>query len=217
MWLRYDLLPEAAAKQYRGKIQSIAIPGDSATCAAIRSELTSALAGLLGNAPTATTTLTSNETLLVGTPSNSSLIKNLRWEHELSKLGTEGYLIRSTKIGSNAAIVIASQTDVGALYGTFHFLRLMQTLQPMVNLNVSESPRLRLRVLDHWDNLDGHQSADMQVALYGTGTPCLTPSIPGFAITRARIISRYQWIGSEQRQRKLANTYRRSTSKRLQQ
>src|SRR6476659_3791695 len=133
LWLRYDLLPEAAAKQYRGKIQSIAIPGDSTTCAAIRSELTSALAGLLGNAPTATATLTSNETLLVGTPSNSSLIKNLRWETELSRLGTEGYLIRSTKIGSNAAIVIASQTDVGALYGTFHFLRLMQTLQPLVH------------------------------------------------------------------------------------
>src|SRR6185369_16258826 len=155
LWLRYDLLPEAAAKQYRGKIKSAVVPGDSATSAAIRSELTSALAGLLGNAPTVTATPMSNETLLVGTPSNSSLIKSLRWENELSKLGAEGYLIRSTKIGSNAAIVVASQTDTGALYGTFHFLRLMQTLQPIVNLNVSESPRLQLRVLDHWDNLDG--------------------------------------------------------------
>jgi len=155
LWLRYDLLPEAAAKRYRGKIKSAVVPGDSATSAAIRSELTSALAGLLGNAPTVTATPMSNETLLVGTPSNSSLIKSLRWENELSKLGAEGYLIRSTKIGSNAAIVVASQTDTGALYGTFHFLRLMQTLQPIVNLNVSESPRLQLRVLDHWDNLDG--------------------------------------------------------------
>src|SRR5215203_4876760 len=32
---------------------------------------------------------------------------------------------------------------------------MMQTLQPIVNLNVTEQPRLRLRVLDHWDNLDG--------------------------------------------------------------
>ena len=156
LWLRYDLLPEAAAKQYRGKIQSISVTGHSATSAAIRSELTSALAGLLGNAPTVTATPRSNETLVVGTPSSSSLIENLRWENELLKLGTEGYLIRSTKIGSHAAIVIASQTDMGALYGTFHFLRLMQTLQPIANLNVSESPRLRLRVLDHWDNLDGN-------------------------------------------------------------
>jgi alpha-glucuronidase len=31
----------------------------------------------------------------------------------------------------------------------------MQTLQPLENLNVNQSPRLHLRVLDHWDNLDG--------------------------------------------------------------
>jgi alpha-glucuronidase len=31
----------------------------------------------------------------------------------------------------------------------------MQTLQPLDNLDVSQKPRLKLRVLDHWDNLDG--------------------------------------------------------------
>jgi alpha-glucuronidase len=44
---------------------------------------------------------------------------------------------------------------VGALYGTFHFLRLLQTLQPIDTLDVSEKPRLGLRIIDHWDNLDG--------------------------------------------------------------
>src|SRR5205085_3528064 len=43
----------------------------------------------------------------------------------------------------------------GALYGAFYFLRLMQTLQPLANLDVTERPRLKLRLLDHWDNLDG--------------------------------------------------------------
>jgi alpha-glucuronidase len=31
----------------------------------------------------------------------------------------------------------------------------MQTVQFIENINISEKPRLRLRVLDHWDNLDG--------------------------------------------------------------
>jgi len=154
LWLRYDSLPESASKQYREKIQAIAVTGEGATSDAIRSELTGAITGLLGKAP-AVGIDPSSGMLLVGTPSSSSFIKNLRWEKELSKLGTEGYVIRSTKIGPHSAIVIASQTDVGALYGTFHFLRLMQTLQSLVNLNVTEQPRLRLRVLDHWDNLDG--------------------------------------------------------------
>ncbi len=34
-------------------------------------------------------------------------------------------------------------------------MRLIQTLQPIASLNVSERPRLKLRLLDHWDNLDG--------------------------------------------------------------
>jgi alpha-glucuronidase len=34
-------------------------------------------------------------------------------------------------------------------------LRLLQTLEPIDDLNISEKPRLQLRILDHWDNLDG--------------------------------------------------------------
>ncbi len=42
------------------------------------------------------------------------------------------------------------------LYGTFHFLRLMQTRQPLDRLSTcAQSPRIQHRVLDHWDNLDG--------------------------------------------------------------
>jgi len=44
-------------------------------------------------------------------------------------LGPEGFRIASVKSGGRAVIVIASDGDVGALYGVFHFLRLMQTLQ----------------------------------------------------------------------------------------
>src|SRR4029078_13271361 len=46
-------------------------------------------------------------------------------------------------------------TDVGALYGTFHFLRLLQTEQPIYRLLIDQKPALQLRLLNHWDNLDG--------------------------------------------------------------
>ena len=49
----------------------------------------------------------------------------------------------------------ARAREVGALYGAFHFLRLIQTLQPIDNLDVSQKPRLQRRLLNHWDNLDG--------------------------------------------------------------
>ncbi|MGQ7407476.1 hypothetical protein ACTGWE_11680, partial [Streptococcus suis] len=50
--------------------------------------------------------------------------------------------------------VIAANTDVGVLYGVFHFLRLLQTRQPVSSLDLLSAPRLRYRFLDHWDNLD---------------------------------------------------------------
>jgi alpha-glucuronidase len=40
------------------------------------------------------------------------------------------------------------------MYGVFHFLRLMQTQQSISNLNIISSPKIKLRVLNHWDNLN---------------------------------------------------------------
>ena len=53
------------------------------------------------------------------------------------------------------AVVIASPSEVGTLYGTFHFLRLLQTGRPIDALDIRERPRLARRLLNHWDNLDG--------------------------------------------------------------
>jgi alpha-glucuronidase len=153
LWLRYDHSPSAT--QYRNQIKSIVITGNSPTFDAIRAELTTAFNGLLGTPPPTTTTVNNSAALVIGTPSSSPLIANLHWNAQLDKLGPEGYVIRSTRLGKHSVIVIASQSDVGALYGTFRFLRMMQTLTPIETVNVIESPRLRLRVLDHWDNLDG--------------------------------------------------------------
>ena len=53
------------------------------------------------------------------------------------------------------SIAIASESDVGALYGVFHFLRLLQTGQPIDALDIVQRPRLQVRMLNHWDNLNG--------------------------------------------------------------
>ncbi|HEU4390441.1 MAG TPA: alpha-glucuronidase family glycosyl hydrolase, partial [Blastocatellia bacterium] len=85
----------------------------------------------------------------------SPLIAGLKWDQRLAELGPEGFHIRSVKVGSHSVTVIASSGEAGALYGAFHFLRLLQTLQPIEKLDVSQKPRLQIRMLDHWDNLDG--------------------------------------------------------------
>jgi alpha-glucuronidase len=51
--------------------------------------------------------------------------------------------------------VIAAKDEIGVLYGGFYFLRMLQTQQPVDRLYEKQSPRLGLRMLDHWDNLNG--------------------------------------------------------------
>ncbi len=65
-----------------------------------------------------------------------------------------GFLIRRVRIEGRDVLLVAARRDVGVLYGTFHLLRLLQRGMPLQGLDVRESPRVALRVLDHWDNLD---------------------------------------------------------------
>ncbi len=167
LWLRYPLLEEPWRSEYRASVsQVVACPTDRSTAAGsegsatlsstlvvARSELVRGLAGLLGASPPLKSRVTEGGALLLGTPRSCALIARARLP--LRALGREGYVIRSVVVGGRAATVIAANTDVGVLHGVFHFLRLLQTHRPVEHLDISSSPRIELRVLDHWDNLDG--------------------------------------------------------------
>ncbi|MDT7816024.1 MAG: alpha-glucuronidase [Acidobacteriaceae bacterium] len=155
LWLRYQLLPKQMIAAYRPRVTSVVVPERSASLNAIRAELVEGCTGLLGRPVSVADTVVHDGAIVVGTPTSSSLISGLGWQRQLASLGTEGFRIRSLRLGHHSVTIIASNSEVGALYGAFYFLRLMQTLQPIDNLDVSEKPRLQLRVLDHWDNLDG--------------------------------------------------------------
>jgi alpha-glucuronidase len=155
LWLRYDALPDQNIQLYRQRVTAIVISGKSPTLDAIRQELSSACEGLLKASVPLVEVPQSDGALVAGTPATSRLIAGLKLERTLADLGPEGFLIRSLKLNGRSITVITSSGETGALYGTFHFIRLMQTLQSIDNLNISQKPRLRLRMLNHWDNLDG--------------------------------------------------------------
>ncbi len=155
LWLRYDSLPKEMIDTYRTRVTSVVISGNSATLNAVRSELVDGCSGLLGSSIQTAATLDRNGAVVVGTPASSPLIAGLHWDRQLADLGPEGFRIVSLELNHHSAIVVASIGEIGSLYGTFYLLRLIQTLQPISHLDVSEKPHLRLRVLDHWDNLDG--------------------------------------------------------------
>ena len=153
LWLRYKPLPEARAREYRAAATQLVLDAGTPLRASARAELQRGLAGLLGRAPPVQERATRAGAIIAGTMSSPQL-RQLGLDTQ--SLGSEGYLIRSMRVDGRAATVIAANDDAGVLYGAFHLLRLMQTGQPLARLDVREAPRVKVRVLNHWDNLDGH-------------------------------------------------------------
>jgi alpha-glucuronidase len=156
LWLRYPRVSDPARlAEYRAAATQIVVAGDSPSLRAARDELVSGLTGLLGSAPLVQGSVSADGAIVVGTPRSSALIRSMPVTAELRGLGPEGYVIRTTRVGGKRAIVVAANEDVGALYGAFALLRQLQTHRSVRTLAVREAPRVALRVLDHWDNLNG--------------------------------------------------------------
>ena len=155
LWLRYRRVDDTARlAAYRAAISSILVPGNSPTSAATVRELRRGLEGLLG-APVPVVSEVARDGTVIAATAASPFVRELGLDAELARVGEEGYLLYTVRARGYVATLIAANTDVGVLYGAFHLLRLLQTQQPLGNLAIAERPRIRQRVLNHWDNLDG--------------------------------------------------------------
>jgi alpha-glucuronidase len=152
LWLRYRPVEQPWLDRYRPNATTLVSNTASATLRAAQEELSRGLSGLLGAPLPVSSKLSQSGAILFGTPATSAAIAALGLD--LRSLGPEGYLIRSVTLDGRRAIVIAANQDIGALYGAFHFLRLLQTQQSIDALNLTAAPGTRYRVLNHWDNLD---------------------------------------------------------------
>jgi len=155
LWLRYDLISDPQLlSQYNKAISGWIIEGESPVLMVAGKELQAGLNGLLGRNIPSLSSVKKDGIIVAGTPENSSIIASLSLKEELKKVNNEGYVILTTTYKKNKIIVIAANADAGVLYGTFHFLRLLQTHMSIGNLTIVSSPKTKVRVLNHWDNLN---------------------------------------------------------------
>jgi alpha-glucuronidase len=156
LWLRYEQvnLPSRLA-EYRAAIKQIVAAGDSASLKAAQAELVRGLSGLTGSEIPVVDAASESGAVVLGTPASSAVIQALPLAQRLAAVGDEGYIVESADIAGKAAIVVAANTDVGALHGAFALLRHLQMHRKLVSLSLSSAPRIKRRVLNHWDNMDG--------------------------------------------------------------
>ena len=150
LWLRYQKITNTSLLgQYKKQIAEPVVLGSSQTISIIKAELSKAFKGLTGTSYRVLSSVNTSASFIAGI-SSSPIISSIGKKEELERIGQEGFIIRS-KPGKT---FITSNTEIGLLYGVFHFIRLMQTQQPISNLNIISTPELKLRLLNHWDNLN---------------------------------------------------------------
>ncbi len=149
LWLRYPVLPANQATALVTTASGVVRDERDATIALAASELTGGLSALSGTA--IGEGAVRDGAIVIGTPA-SPRIAALRLP--LNGLGREGFILRSTTIGGQRVTVIAANAPVGVLYGAFRLLRTVRTGGSIDALAVRDRPRLDLRLLNHWDNLD---------------------------------------------------------------
>ncbi|AVY68435.1 alpha-glucuronidase family glycosyl hydrolase [Xanthomonas translucens] len=152
LWLRYQPLAEAQAAPWRAAATELVAGADTPMQRAARDELRRGLGGLLGAAPPLAASAERAGAIVLGTPATPAIA---RLRLDTRGLGEEGYLIRSVVVDGRPLTAIVGGGERGVLYAAFRFLRLLQTGQAPAPLALRDAPRVKLRVLDHWDNLDG--------------------------------------------------------------
>ena len=142
LWLKFDLLKNTAVRaQYLPYAQYIAYNSSDPVVQTAARELQAGLQGLLGKSIRLQNTASA-------APGGIGLTLNAT---PVASLGTEGYNLAV----QNGRINISSNTPSGLLYGAFDLLRKVQTGTPVIKIPGSSTPRVQLRMLNHWDNTNG--------------------------------------------------------------
>jgi len=183
LWLRYKPVQNVQLLQhYKDRITGIQLDGISSTLLAAKEELAKGLEGLLGQK---TPFQHTSASVIAGTPASSPAIAALALKPQLQQAGEEGFIIITTTSNRKNVIAIAANTDIGVLYGVFHFLRLLQTGQNIRSLSIVSAPAIKIRMLNHWDNLNRYVERG-----YAGNSIWNRHTLPGYIVQRYKDYAR---------------------------
>ncbi len=155
LWLGYSKIENAATlENYRKVCSSIYFQQSSEISNTAKEELKRGLDKMLDQKTSFTNSHEKATSLVVATTNklDNALLKIL--QSEIPKVQKNGFLIKSVNTGKKQQCIITAQDDAGLLYGVFRFLQLIQTEKAIDEIAILDNPRIDLRVLNHWDNLD---------------------------------------------------------------
>lgn len=155
LWLSYpEIEDENLLEHYRSQTSTIAFTGTSATIQVAKKELQMALEKMLGKTPVKMDTDQSNAALVIGTKHQLTSALQGMLAIDLKHLGNEGFVLKAVVHKEKNVLVLSANSDIGLLYGVFRLLELMGQHRPLDQITLVDAPKIYLRMLNHWDNLD---------------------------------------------------------------
>jgi alpha-glucuronidase len=153
-WLRYDAIDEKGLRQSYDRLPAAIVTLDEAiVIKAAQEELLRGFRGMLGRTLRVESRLPQEDAILLGTL--DSIRKTFPALKPNAALKADGYLLKTLKRSGHTYLIVTAANDRGVLYGAFALLRRVALGQPIDALDEQENPYAPVRMLDHWDNLDG--------------------------------------------------------------
>jgi len=154
LWLRYYQINDLKyIENYKKSVAEVYIIGQTPIINSAKEELEKGIKGIIGNEIKYTSNFKNNSLIIGCYELLPNEIKNDIKNINISSLSEEGYLIKVVSSRNNY-IIITANTDRGILYGVFSYLRLIQMEQSIEKLEIIDVPKLKFRLLNHWDNLN---------------------------------------------------------------
>jgi len=155
-WLRYVPLEDHAREMYDPLPSVVVVPEDSLLVRSARRELDRGLRGMLGKKLRDQPATANEDAILLGTlQALAPILPQIARDPAARNLGDEGFVIKWIEEDAQRRLVIAGGGEHGVLYGAFALLRRIALRQPLEPLDTRDEPFAPLRILNHWDNLDG--------------------------------------------------------------
>lgn len=155
LWLKYNKIENHDLSQaYSKTTNAVYIANIDDVIKNAKRELSLALPQMLGTQVNYESSITSETTLIIDVFNNLPEDLKLAVKKNIENINKEGFIIQSISRNNTPLTIITSKEEIGLLYGTFRFLREMQMHENISAKTIVDSPKIQLRMLNHWDNLD---------------------------------------------------------------
>lgn len=155
LWLDYRTIENPVMRSEADRLFSgIFFFGKNPTYEAIQKELQLAAPKLTGKAPVFSIERLNQTQVWLGTREELAQVFGLHDQVTIRNLGEDGYWMGPVTFQGKTYFTIVGNRPVGVLYGVFDWLKSLQSGTFGPSSIKTESPKIQLRMLNHWDNLD---------------------------------------------------------------